>query len=279
MEKPPSFRYRRIGMELRRIREERGMTLGGARRLLDRSTGSLSSIENSQRIRVRDLEYILYRYGIDDPVFTEAMLELAREGRKSGWWHRHAGIILSPAEMDFISLEADARTIRTYEIIAIPGLMQTKSYARALMDSNEPKTPDESVQIRMTRQQILDKPDPPRISVIITEATLRQQVGGRDVMREQLDRLLEETARGHVDLRVIPFAAGAHAGFSGAFTIVEVGHRGKLTVVVVETPERMTYLEQDEDVRRISGRFDRLRDSALSRSDSRTLIDRIRSEL
>jgi transcriptional regulator with XRE-family HTH domain len=278
MDKVPSFRFRRIGLELRKIRKERGLTVSAAARLLDRSPASLSGIENGESIRTRDLEHILYKYDIDDAAFVEAMLELAREARKSGWWHRHAGT-LDPAEMDFISLEADARTIRTYEIIAIPGLLQNESYARALIDAPDPQTLDRWVEIRMTRQQVMATPDPPLMSVILTEAALHQQIGGREVMRDQLTYLLEQSARGHVDLHVIPYAAGAHVGFSAPFTIVEVGRRGRLTVVVVETPERMLYIEQGDEVHRIAARFDRLRNSALSESDARAMIKQIMSEL
>jgi transcriptional regulator with XRE-family HTH domain len=274
----PSFRYRRIGLELRKIRKERDLTVSAAARLLDRSAASLSGIENGESIRARDLEHILYKYEVDDTAFVEAMLELAREARKSGWWHRHAGT-LDPAEMDFISLEADARTIRTYEIIAIPGLLQNETYARALIDATDPEALERWVEIRMTRQQMLATPDPPQMSVILTEAALHQQIGGGEVMRKQLERLLKESEREHVDLRVIPYAAGAHVGFSAPFTIVETGRRGRLTVVVVETPERMFYIEQGDEVHRIATRFGRLRDSALSESDTRAMIKQIMSGL
>ena len=279
MPREPSVRNRRIGMELRKMREERNLTLRAAGRLLERSPGSLSGIENGQGVRARDLEYILGKYGIEDPAYREALLELARTARKSGWWHRHTRD-LSPAAMDFISLEADANLIQTYEIIAIPGLLQTPDYASVLIEAGEPPDGVErAVGIRIARQHILARPDAARFHFVVGEAALRYRVGGAEVMRAQLRRLLEISENDHVTIQVLPFEAGGHPGFSGPFTIVEIGTRGKLRVVRTQTPERMSYVEDVEDVRRFCVRFDRLSSAALPEADTQVLIHRIRSEL
>lgn len=274
----PSVRFRRIGLELRRLREERRMTIKVASVLLRRSTGSLSRIETGyQAIPPRDLEYMLLKYGIEDGPLKEAMLELAAEGRKRGWWHRYASA-LSPEVMDFISLEADARSIRTYETVLIPGLLQTPDYARALIQGT-PSEIKRAVEVRIARQAVLNRPDPPAFQAVINEAALWQQVGGAQVMRAQLGRLIEMSERS-IDIRIIPFKTGAaHHGLQGPFTILEVGTRGRLTVAITETLHGMSYIEQTEDIRYFADVFDGLHGIALPESDSRALIERIRSDL
>jgi transcriptional regulator with XRE-family HTH domain len=275
----PSVRFRRIGLELRRLREERGLTLLDAEGLLERSTTSLSRIETGmQAIPARDLEFILIKYGVTDGSFKEAMLELARQGRKKGWWHRYAKT-LSRDLMDFLSLEADAKSISTFQTVLIPGLLQTPEYARALIAGTRTEI-KRAVEVRMARQEVLegDTP-PPRLHAVIGEAALRQRVGGARVMRAQLRRLVEMSELAHVGVRVIPFEAGAHQGLNGPFTLLEVGERGRLSVVTIETLHGMSYVEHDDDVRRFAGIFDEVAAAALPESDSRALIDRIRSRL
>jgi transcriptional regulator with XRE-family HTH domain len=279
MSREPSVRNRRIGMDLRKLREDRNLTLRAAGRLLERSPGSLSQIENGYGIRGRDLEYILDKYGVEDPLYRDALLELARTARsKSGWWHRYAGE-LSPAAMDFISLEAEANVVRAYQTILIPGLFQARAYAQALIEASNPDGADRAVEIRMTRQRIHERQDPPAVHAVVGQAALCQEVGGRGVMRDQLGRLIDLSKLDHVDLRVLPYAAGAHPGFSGPFTMVEIGQRGRLTVVMLETPDRMSYLEHPAEVRRYGDVFDRLCTKAMTRLESRAFIERIRSEL
>jgi uncharacterized protein DUF5753 len=218
---------------------------------------------------------MLLKYGIEDGPFKEAMLELAAEGRKRGWWHRYAGT-LSPEVMDFISLEADARSIRTYETVLIPGLLQIPDYACALIQG----TPNEvrrAAEVRIARQAVINRPNPPIFRALINEAALWQQVGGVHVMRAQLQRLVEISGNS-INIRIIPFNAGGHLGLQGPFTILEVGVRGRLTVALIETLHGLSYIEQVEDLKYFADVFDGLSGIALPES-ARALIERVRSEL
>jgi transcriptional regulator with XRE-family HTH domain len=279
-DKGPSVRFRRIGRTLRELREDAGLTLSAAGRRLERSTASLSMIENGlQQIRPRDLAYILDFYGVPSGPVRASLLHLAQQGRQKDWMRSYEGRI-SAAGLDYASCEADSAVIRGFELYLVPGLLQTEAYARAVMDAGLPsETRDnaELVAFRMARQKILARPDPPRLVVVIGEAALRQSVGGRDVMRAQLERLIEAAALDHVALRVLPFSAGARPGLDGRFNIFDLRAPGRLTVVVVEDLTRMSFRERDEEAIVFAAVFDRLRAAALDEARSLALMKRIRS--
>jgi transcriptional regulator with XRE-family HTH domain len=278
-----SYRYLRIGAALRNFREERGLTQDAAGRLLDRSAPSISSIENGQQsIRRRDLTFILDQYGVIDPEIREPLLELAGQGRQRGWWHTFEQR-LNPFTLDFASLESDATVIHSFELHLIPGLLQTPEYARAVIAGSgiELRTSRDmeiEVEFRMHRQRILDKEAPPHLSVVLGEAALRQQFGGPDVMRAQLTKLLTVARLPHITILVLPFAASAHPGIDGAFTILNVGPGDLLQVVIVDSLTRSWYVDEPPDVTHHRQVFDRLREIALSEADSLAMIERIVSE-
>jgi Domain of unknown function (DUF5753) len=183
--------------------------------------------------------------------------------------------------LDYASVEADSAMIRGFELYLVPGLLQTEEYARAVMDiglPSETRDDKELVAFRMARQQILTRPDPPRLLAVIGEAALRQRVGGRAVMRAQLDRLIEAAGLDHVALRVLPFSAGARPGLDGRFNIFDLRAPGRLTVVVVEDLTRMSFRERDEEAAVFAQVFHRLRTAAPDESHSLALVKRIRSE-
>jgi transcriptional regulator with XRE-family HTH domain len=275
----PTVRSRRLGMMLRAVREDRDLTLQQAARLLNRTSSSLSKLETGNRgIRRPALENMLDRYGLTGDTDREALFALARDAGKKGWWQRYEGT-LSASTLDYISLEADATAIRNFELHLIPGLLQTEEYARAVITSevSQGRFPDVDglSAIRMRRQRILTAPGPPLLWAIVSEAALRQQVGGAEVMRAQFRRLTETSELGNVTLQVLPFAAGAHAGHNGSFTTLTTSD---LAVVLVENLTTGWYLEEAEDIRRHDLVFDHLRATALSPSESRSLIERIVSE-
>lgn len=276
----PTVRSRRLGMLLRGIREERGLTLQQAARLLNRTPSSLSKLETGTRgIRRPALENMLDRYEVSGTADREALFALARDSGKKGWWQRYEGT-LSPSTLDYISLEADAAAIQSFQLHLIPGLLQTEAYTRALITSSispsQPLDVDGLTAIRLRRQRILTAPDPPRLWAIVSEAVLRQQVGGSGVMRAQLRRLSEVYELGNVTLQVLPFAAGAHPGHNGSFTTLTTSD---LTVVLVENLTTGWYLEEAADIRGHDLAFDHLRAAALSPSGSRSMIERLVSEL
>jgi transcriptional regulator with XRE-family HTH domain len=273
----PTIRLRRLGIALRNHREAAGLTLEDAARTLMRSPSSLSRIEKGlHHVPARDLEYILGKYGVSDPDVTDRLFDWCRNGRKKGWWQRYAAD-LSPETMDIIGLEADARSIDFFELILIPGLLQTEAYARAVITTgpfaDDPARVDRLVAIRMRRQEILTRPEPPRLWAILDEAALHRQVGSSGTMHDQLRHLVGVADLVHVTLQVLPFRAGAYQGMTGAFKILAIGGRGDLQVVTVDSLTQMSYREEHEEVRTYATAFDHLRATALSETDSRVLID------
>jgi hypothetical protein len=163
------------------------------------------------------------------------------------------------------------------------GLLQTEAYARALLSqgpfSYDAKLVDRLVAVRMKRQRILTRPDqPPRVHAILDEAALRRQIGGPEVMRSQLRRLLELSELPNVAVQVLPYAAGAYLGLSGAFTLMDIGRHGDLRVVTVDSLTEMSYREKEHQLRSYAEAFDQLRDTALPEADSRALIQELRSD-
>lgn len=278
----PTIRLRRLGTALRDQREAAGLTLDDAARMLMRSPSSISRIEKGlHHVPARDLEYILGKYGVTDPDLVQRMHDWRRNGRKKGWWQRYV-TDLSPETMDFIGLEADSVSIEFFELILVPGLLQTEAYARALIGAgpfaHDPNRVNRLIDVRMRRQDILTRPDPPELWAIMDEAALHRQVGGTDVMREQLRRLITASELPNVTLQVLPFASGAHRGVSGAFKILDVAPPGDLRVVTVDSLTEISYRESDEEIRSYTTAFDRLRAAALPESDSRVLIERLLSQ-
>jgi transcriptional regulator with XRE-family HTH domain len=279
----PTVRSRRLGRALRRFREERSLTLEEAGALMERSVSSLSKIENGRvRLPVRDVRVMLDVYGLTSERARDGLLDLARDSHKRGWWQGY-GDVLSWAYLDFISLEADAAAIRNFEIILIPGLLQTAQYARAVIDalptSCGRQDIDQLVDVRIKRQQVLHRHNPLRLWAILDEAALHRHFGGRETMRAQLLNLLDVARMENVTLQILPFEAGAYPGVDGAFTILEFPDLAELDVVLVENLTSGLYLEEDEEILRYSVVFDHLRASALPVADSWTLIERVAKDL
>ncbi|SFN29095.1 helix-turn-helix domain-containing protein [Actinomadura madurae] len=275
----PTMRSRKLGAMLRELRESRDLNLQKAARLLNRTPSSLSKLETGKRgIRRPALEHMLDRYELTDPDLRQTLYELARDSAKRGWWHRFEGK-LSPSMLDYISLEAEARSIHDFQLHLIPGLLQTDEYARAVISSgiSQGKTPDVDglVEIRMHRQRILFGDDPPHFWSIVSEAALYQRLGGSEVMKVQLSQLTELSALPNVTFQVLPFSAGAHPGLNGSFTMLTTR---ELSVVLVENLTSGWYLERMDDIRRHDVVYDHLRAVALSPVDSRSLIERLVSE-
>jgi transcriptional regulator with XRE-family HTH domain len=274
----PTIRSRRLGMQLRTLREQRGLTLTAAARLLNRTPSAISKLETGHRGIYRpSLENMLDRYEVRDPELRESIFALARDSGKQGWWQRYEGT-LSPSTLDYISLETVATDIWTFQLHLIPGLLQIEPYARAVIASGislgKPPDVDGLAEIRMRRQQILTSPGPPRLWAIVSETVLHQRVGGAETMRAQLRRLVAASEQDNVTLQVLPFSAGAHPSVNGSFTTLTTND---LSVVLVENLTTGWYLEQAEDIQRYDRVFDHLRATALSASDSRSLINRIMS--
>ncbi|MFF7632414.1 helix-turn-helix domain-containing protein [Kitasatospora sp. NPDC008050] len=270
----PTVRRRRLGAELRRLREQRGMT---AEQVADRlmvSQSKISRLENGRRsISPRDVRDLCDVYEVIDPKMRNSLMEMARESKQRGWWNEFGDIPYSV----YIGLEAEAFSIRAYESSFVPGLLQTREYAEAVVHGTQPDTDTEAirrrVEVRLKRQERLTGQDQlASYWTVIDEAVLAREVGGPAVMGQQLRRLLEAGEQANVNIQVIPFQRGAHPGMTGTFSLLEFPESADSTVVYFEGVTSDLYLEKDADVRRYTGLYDHLRAAALGVAESRSLI-------
>lgn len=278
---PPTIRMRRLGAQLRKIREERGLTLDQAAELVNISKSALNRMENAHVItRPHEVEYLLIKYEVTDPYLRESLLGLARMGRSKEWIKKYAELV-SPYAGDFVRLEQDSSGIRTFQPIVIPGLLQTPEYARAVMESirsDPPRDVDRDVAFRMARQEVLTRPDAARLSAVIGEAALRQRCGGDEVLHGQLRHLLEMSEWDNITVRVLPFAATRQPSANGAFTLLDV-EPGRFTIAVIEAVDRSLFLEDDTDVARHSMIYEDLCGLGLAEAESRAMIERAMCDL
>jgi len=273
----PTMRRRRLARELARLREDRGMTIREAAAALEWDPSKLSRVEGLQRgIIVRDVRRLLDLYQVSDETQREALFELSRQARQRGWWQAYADVM--PSEYaNLIGLEAEAAEIRTYQPELIHGLLQTEDYARAVIRSGRPGDTvgevDRRVEIRMTRQQILDRPDPPRLRVVLNEAAVRRMTGGPDVMRAQLAALTAERDRSNVTVQVLPFTAGEHPAMaSGPFVLLEFPQAADPGVITAENLTGSLSLDTPDDFRQYARTFDFLQAAALGPRETRDML-------
>ncbi|MFC7742944.1 helix-turn-helix domain-containing protein [Nocardiopsis composta] len=270
----PSVRLRRLAAELRRIREERGLSVAQAAKGVGWGSSKLSRFETAdRRIAANDLDKLLDSYKVDDAAEREALHTLTREAKDRGWWWKYRDVFGPRSLPDF---EAEASVIRTYESIVIPGLLQTPDYAEALFTADCHADHDQVgrlVEARIARREILTRIDhPPRLTAVIDEAALRRPIGGQQVMGEQLEYLLRIGRSHNVDLQVLPFAAGAHSGLSGSFTILDFPEPTDLSIVYTDTLTSGAFEEQIDDVDRYMRTFGDIQGSSLSKQKSEQFI-------
>jgi hypothetical protein len=221
---------------------------------------------------VRDLLEI---YGITDAATIDALVQLAREARRRGWWTRYTDVLGSGT---YVGLEAEAGSLQSYESMFVPGLLQTEDYARALIRAMQIKPNPEILQrgltARMARQEILARTDPPEIWAVLDESVVNRPVGGPEVMRAQLQYLIEVTTRPHstITLQVLPLTIGAHIGMEGPFVILNFPARTDPPMVYLETATDGLYLDEPADVERYTLMFNHLVARALGPDESRTMI-------
>ena len=264
----PTVRSRRVGTELRRLREAAGVTTAQAAEVLSCSPAKISRIENGiVSVRVVDLRLLLDRYGDQDQEHRAYLERLARESNKHGWWQDY-GDTIPPYYADFIGLETDASYIKTWEATIVPGLLQTPEYARAIMLANpamiSPDKLENFISIRLERQARLEQGTDIRLDVVIWEAALITTVGSDEVQRGQLGRLLELMDRPNISVQVLPLEAGDKASMSGSFVMFSFGREQSVSTVFVETLTSSQYLERDQELRGYTLVFDALRSAALS---------------
>ncbi|WP_330239259.1 helix-turn-helix domain-containing protein [Streptomyces sp. NBC_00525] len=276
----PTVRRRRLGQELRRLREIKGMTAEEVAERLLVSQSKISRLENGRRsISQRDVRDLCGVYEVEDHRVVDSLMQMAKDSRQQGWWHAFGDIPYSV----YIGLETDAASLRVYEPQVVPGLLQSRQYAEALIAGGLPEAPqtdiDKRAGVRTRRQERITDPERPlRMWAVIDEAALRRMVGGKQVMIEQLEHLVELSHLPHVTVQVLPFEVGAHPGINGQYAILEFPDTTDSSVVYIEGVTSDLYLEKTNDVQRYSVMYEHLRAQALNVEQSRQFIDRIAKE-
>ncbi|QTD99141.1 helix-turn-helix domain-containing protein [Streptomyces cyanogenus] len=276
----PTVRRRRLGQELRRLRELKGMTAEEVAERLLVSQSKISRLENGRRsISQRDVRDLCGVYEVEDQRIVDSLMEMARDSRQQGWWHTFGDIPYSV----YIGLETDAESLRVYEPQLVTGLLQTRAYAEALVQGALPETStaeiEKRVQVRMRRQErITAENNPLRLWVVLDEAALRRLVGSKLVMREQLEHLIEMSQLPHVTVQVLPFEVGAHPGLNGQYAILEFADAADSSVVYLEGVTSDLYLEKAQDVQKYAVMYEHLRAQSLNVEASRQFIANVAKE-
>jgi transcriptional regulator with XRE-family HTH domain len=269
-------RRRRLAAELQRLRTASHRTLEEVADYLECSPAKVSRLENGQvAVRIQDARDLLDLYGIDGER-REALLQMVRQARSKGWWSSYADL-LGEGSQTLLSLEDEASAIFIYETSTIPALLQTRGYAWEMLSARN-DVPLEVIQrmleLRMERQHILERPDAPRLDVVLDESSLRRTVGASDVMAEQYRRLLTVADQSDIGLRVLPFGAGSHQAMGFPFHIFEFAGDDP-HIVFVELLSSSQFFDSAEEVGRYRAAFNQVSDRAMGRADSRRFIENL----
>jgi transcriptional regulator with XRE-family HTH domain len=272
----------RLGSQLRRLREAAGITPDRAGFEIRASRSKISRLENGRvKLKNRDVTDLLLLYGVTDEAVRSKFLALVIRSNVPDWWGEYSDILPGWFE-SYLGLEAAAATIRSFEVQFVNGLFQTADYARAVTGLGR-KTAQEDeierwVKLRLQRQEMLSRPDPPNVWSVMDEAVLRRPAGSAAVMRAQYRHLIEVAELPNVTLQVIPFARGAHAGESGSFTVLRFEEPDLPDVVYLEQLTNAFYLEQRSDVERYLEVVDEISGAALTPDETTQLIEQAARE-
>jgi transcriptional regulator with XRE-family HTH domain len=263
-----------LGQELRKLREAKGMTAEQVAERLLVSQSKISRLENGRRsISQRDVRDLCGVYEVEDEHMVNSLMQMAKDSRQQGWWHAFGDIPYSV----YIGLETDAESLRVYEPQVIPGLLQTHAYAEAVITGALPESTPAEIEKRVTvrtrrQERIRDEERPLRLWAVIDEGALRRVVGGKQLMVEQLEHLIEQSLLPHVTVQVLPFEMGAHPGISGQYSILEFPDASDSSVVYIEGVTSDLYLEKAPDVAKYSLMYEHLRAQALNVEQTREFI-------
>ena len=273
----PTVRRRELGALLRALRLEEGLTVEQAAERLMFSMSKLSRMETGHGVATpRDIRDLCDLYGVTGEAERDRMMQLAREGKRTGWWQGY-----DLPYSTYVGLEAEAIAISDFQSSVVPGLLQTADYARAghqgAMPRLSPEEIERRIEAKLTRQNLLTQADPPTFQAVLDEAVLHRVVGGPRVMGVQLERLIEATRLPNVTIQVIPFTLGAHPGVESNFNILEMPTPTP-GVVFVEGLVGSIYLERPDELKRYQQIFERLQTIAFSPKDTIRVIAKVRAQ-
>jgi transcriptional regulator with XRE-family HTH domain len=257
----PTARRIILGAQLRRLREAAGISRGEAGYAIRGSESKISRLELGRvGFKERDVQDLLTMYGVSDPDERKSILDLVAQSNERGWWHRYSDLVPNWFQ-DYVGLEESASRLQAYELQFVPGLLQTEDYIRAVASHGRPvRVTDETerrVSLRLQRQKILHRPGAPKLWAVIDESVLHRPVGGRAVLRAQLEHLLEITREPHITVQVLPYALSGYAA-EGAFTVLRFGEPELPDIVYIEHLAGALYLDRLDEIERYGRVFDRL---------------------
>jgi len=272
-----------LGKRLQDLREKSGLSFEQAGRALDVTHATIRRMEKAEvGLKLPYVEKLLRTYGVTDPEEVEAFLSLAREANKNGWWHRFRDV-LPDWFNTFVSLEVEANLIRAYEPHYIPGLLQTEDYSRAVLRAGMPHAPETEIErnvaLRLERQALLRRPDPPMLWVVMDETVLRRPIGGSETMRAQIGRLIEVADSPQIRLQVMPFDAGPHPAMYGPFHIFRFPIPELPDIAYTETLVSGSYFDQRDDVSAFLEALDRMCAQAAPAQTTQAILSGIRKEI
>jgi transcriptional regulator with XRE-family HTH domain len=271
-----------VGAQLRRMREASGITRQAAADAIRGSEAKMSRLEAGRvGFRRRDVADLLTAYGVVEGSTRDVVLSLAEQANEPGWWHRYSDAMPEWFSA-YVGLEQAATIIRTYEAQYVPGLLQTEGYAHAVIELGQAVRADEvrqRVELRIHRQQLLYMQQPPDYWAVIDEAVLRRNLGGRQVMRDQLDHILEASKRPNITVQVVPFDRSDAAAVGGPFTLLRFAEPDLPDIVYLEQLNSALYLNRSVDVEIYLKIIDRLSAGALTPRRSTELIASVRGTL
>ena len=281
----PSVLRMILGRQLEELRTRAGLTFEDAGVALGVSHSTIRRMEAAKvaRLRQPDVEKLLQTYGVTDQREIDTFLKSVREANKRGWWHNYRDV-LPDWFAAYLSLEQAASQIRAYEAQFVPGLLQTADYARALLGAGNPHAPSEAtdrrVALRLRRQELLTREAPPRVWIVMDETVLRWPVGGPEVMRAQIDHLIEMNALPHVTLQIMPFGNGPHPAMrAGAFHLFRFRAPELPEIVYLSGLVGAVYLDKGDDVVVYREALDRLGAQSAPARKTEALLGAIRKEL
>jgi transcriptional regulator with XRE-family HTH domain len=261
-----------LGAQLRRLRESRGITREDAGYSIRASESKISRMELGRvSFKERDVADLLTLYGVSEDSGRIAMLELVREANAAGWWHGY-GEVMPTWFQTYVGLEESAALIRTFEVQFVHGLLQTEDYIRSVIRVGHPDAAtswvERRVGLRLERQKLLVSERAPHFVAVLDEGALRRAFGGRQVMRDQVQHILDSAERPHVDVRILLFSTGGHAAGGGAFTLLSFPESDLPDLVYLEQLTGALYIDKNDEVVEYEKSMNALSEAALSPADS-----------
>lgn len=272
-----------LGKRLQDLRERAGLSFEQAGQALDVTHATVRRMEKAEvGLKIPYVEKLLITYGITAPEEIGGFLALAREANRPGWWHSFRDV-LPDWFSAFVSLEGEASVIRAYEPHYVPGLLQTPAYARAVLRAGMPHISTEEIErlvaLRVERQALVRRAEAPLLWVVMDETVLRRPIGGRQVMREQIDTLAEATELFNVRLQVIPFASGPHPAMYGPFHIFRFQLQEIPDIAYAESLVGGVYFDERDDVSTFLEALDRMCAQAAPAQSTKAILDGMRKEI